>query len=764
MLSEAILGAIAEATIGYALDQSGLADYLRAALGRDPVKRAFTKALDHACRAIEESDPAPASKLFDESFLRHEARPVLAQLLWRHGRPTGMQFAGAWADSLGLQDKIRDEALAGIAPTADRFLALLEDAAKKQEDLQEIFDRRAGEHTAENTARILAVLEERWPPARDSRPVAPVPTRIPDPRSVRFIGRKAELKWLCQQLSTNGVAAVVGVRGIGGIGKTELAIAAVQQLKSHFAGNVEWFDCGPNDVAAIQERMASALGFLLPGTDLTVRADALHQAWRARAPTLVVLDDLRRRHLGGYAHLIPPCPPCALLITSRRSDLPLHNPDAIRELDPLAKDESGELLATLLPAAWLAAEPEIAAAVVKLLDNIPLALMLAARRGREIAKRRKKPSQEPIAQSQITPLAALYQELTARRIEVLDQGSAPDRPDLSVIITFNFSYDELEPQDQARLRKMGVFARNEFTLSALQAVWGDDEKTTRRALRRLTDAGLIQETDEGDTWWMHDLLREYAAERLARAGAEAEDATRLAHANYWRGYLEDIDLRSLEAWTVLEACRAEIKAAADWLLSGSGRHPEAAAELIIEISQTFQSYTFPEWERWLQAGLVAAEKSGQRNTLRRLQRSLGEYYRWRGQIPEAERLLRASLATARDLLQTSTTAEERDTGQRGVAVTQSSLANLLRTRGQYDEAERLYRESLQVKEQVGDRREVAVTQSSLADLLRTRGQYDEAERLYRESLQVKEQVGDRRSVAVTQSSLADLLRTRGQYD
>ncbi len=87
---------------------------------------------------------------------------------------------------------------------------------------------------------------------------------------------------------------------------------------------------------------------------------------------------------------------------------------------------------------------------------------------------------------------------------------------------------------------------------------------------------------------------------------------------------------------------------------------------------------------------------------------------------------------------------------------------MLRTRGQYDEAERLYRESLRVFEAVGDTRAVAVTQSSLADLLRTRGQYDEAERLYRAGLATCQQIRDLQGIAVFQAGLGHLALRRGR--
>ncbi|MFZ1709512.1 MAG: hypothetical protein WAW20_13080, partial [Anaerolineae bacterium] len=73
MLSEAIIGAIAEAVIGYALEQSELGDRVRAALGRDPVKRAYAKALGIAIHVIEDSEPQLAGQLFDASFLQREA-------------------------------------------------------------------------------------------------------------------------------------------------------------------------------------------------------------------------------------------------------------------------------------------------------------------------------------------------------------------------------------------------------------------------------------------------------------------------------------------------------------------------------------------------------------------------------------------------------------------------------------------------------------------------------------------------------------------
>ncbi|MBI3762611.1 MAG: tetratricopeptide repeat protein [Chloroflexi bacterium] len=92
------------------------------------------------------------------------------------------------------------------------------------------------------------------------------------------------------------------------------------------------------------------------------------------------------------------------------------------------------------------------------------------------------------------------------------------------------------------------------------------------------------------------------------------------------------------------------------------------------------------------------------------------------------------------------------------------LGQLHEELGDYEQAERLYRESLKTAEELGDRHGFAVTQGSLGHLARVRGDYEEAERLYRESLKTFEELGDRRGVAVTQGSLADLARLRGDYE
>jgi tetratricopeptide (TPR) repeat protein len=83
----------------------------------------------------------------------------------------------------------------------------------------------------------------------------------------------------------------------------------------------------------------------------------------------------------------------------------------------------------------------------------------------------------------------------------------------------------------------------------------------------------------------------------------------------------------------------------------------------------------------------------------------------------------------------------------GIASSWSALGDIERNRGNWDEAERLYRQSLQLREELGDRSGIAAAWGVLGGIERNRGNWDEAERLYRQSLQLREELGDRSGMA-----------------
>jgi tetratricopeptide (TPR) repeat protein len=587
------------------------------------------------------------------------------------------------------------------------------------------------------------------------KPNEPIPTPIPKPKTQHFTGREDEIEWVKQRLLAKEEAALVGVRAIGGMGKTELAIQVVRDsaIEQAFPGGIFWLECGPSPVEAIQERLAQALNMELPESrDVTLRRTALQLALAQRPAHLLVLDDIRQEQLAEFEAVRPAGQNTATLVTSRLNQLPIPQ-KAVKRLEELTEAQGIRLLTRLLLDNGTPIDEPRVAAIVRLLEQIPLALTLAAGRAEQITQYNVE-----------TPLADLLEDLTQRRVRAIELGNSS--ADLSVRITFDASYDYLSKLEQWQLAQLGLFARNSFDLHAVRHVWDLTLDEAKTAMDQLRFAGLVEQT--GNTnYWMHDLLREYCSDKFHNFSDHQKISAHLKFASCWHQILENLDLTSLGDWKLLVENQADIVTAANWMLANWEKNPALWAELAVGISQSMNSYEHVHWEDWLLSGISAADKARLRNVERRLQRSLGEYHQFKGNVKEAEKFLRSSLEIAKEISKESK--ENRDEagledGQRGVAVTQSALADLLTTRGQYDEAERLYKLSLEVKEKIGDSREVAVTQSALAALLTTRGQYDEAERLYKLSLEVFEKIGDSRGVAVTQSALAALLTTRGQYD
>jgi tetratricopeptide (TPR) repeat protein len=124
----------------------------------------------------------------------------------------------------------------------------------------------------------------------------------------------------------------------------------------------------------------------------------------------------------------------------------------------------------------------------------------------------------------------------------------------------------------------------------------------------------------------------------------------------------------------------------------------------------------------------------------------------------AERAI-ATLSEAADLL-----GEAGDIRSR--AITMGKIADILRQRGETDEALRIREEDeLPVYERLGDIRERAVTMGKIADILQQRGETDEALRIrHEEQLPVYERLGDIRERAVTMGQIADILHQRGETD
>jgi hypothetical protein len=160
MLLEPLFAAIAEAVFSSLLQESGLAERTRAALGLDPTRRAFQTALARAYTVFARHYPEWTTTLFDQPFLTSPTVvPLLAELLTRRGQPDPAHLARLFAAHLGHPDPDRWERLGDATRAAADFLTWLEGELARQDALQPLFDSRALERIAEHTGAIRRALE-----------------------------------------------------------------------------------------------------------------------------------------------------------------------------------------------------------------------------------------------------------------------------------------------------------------------------------------------------------------------------------------------------------------------------------------------------------------------------------------------------------------------------------------------------------------------------------------------------------------------------
>ena len=362
-------------------------------------------------------------------------------------------------------------------------------------------------------------LEQPYSDRADNLPVA----------LTSFVGRHEELRRL-RLLA--GRSRLVTLVGMGGIGKTRLALRLAQDLLPDFPDGV-WFV----DLTAVAERgqVADAAAAALRVPDPQASSSEALVAYLRQREALLVLDNCE--HLieaaAELAHrLMAACPRVRLIATSRE---PLRTSgETLFHVGPLAS--AGEAL-VLLEARARAYDPafaltdarrEEAQRLCTALEDIPLAIELAAARLRHLS---------------LTELA----DGIGRRPQLLAGGvrDAGSRHQ-SLQLALDWSFDLLGANEQRALVRLSVFIGGFDLAAAEDVLTGLVSGQAVEVLGALVDRSLLERSDGARGRSRYRLLepvRRYAEARLA---AEGDADARTTHARHFRQL-------ALEAWeSVLE--------------------------------------------------------------------------------------------------------------------------------------------------------------------------------------------------------------------
>ena len=615
------------------------------------------------------------------------------------------------------------------------------------------------------------------------RPVRETPHNLP-PTPSSFVGRERER---ADVLARIGGAPLVTILGMGGLGKTRLAIEVAHAALHEFPDGVGWVELAPlADGALVPQAVASAFGVRESASQPIADAIADHLADKR---ALLVLDncehvddacaefvDALLRRLGKLAVLATSREPLRVDGETVHVLPGLALPPSGADVSELARAESVRLFverATAAQPAFVldASNAEAVASICHRLDGLALAIELAAAR---------------VATMPVQAIAARLHD----HFRLLDRGprTAPARQ-RTLRGLIDWSHDLLDERERALFARLSVFAGG-WTLEAAETVGAGapvEAEDVLDTLAALIDKSLVVHDGARSRYRMLETIAHYARDRLAERGEDAALRRRLRE---WvldllareRAQVHGADQAERLARVAAEhdnlrAARASAFADEDFegalrlavegqgFLTVRGFLREARQALTAALAHApaevgdelrarayrgagilaYRQADFPAARDFHRQNLEIRRREGNRAGEAAALESLGLVALEVGEPAECVALLEQALALVRA-----------EGEAQPIAQSLNNFGTVLFYQGDGGRAVRLLEESLAIKRRIGDSRGIAMTLDNLGDIALSRGEHAESDRLYRESLAIRRELGDALGIQRCTLGLADL--------
>lgn len=556
----------------------------------------------------------------------------------------------------------------------------------------------------------------------------PAPRQLP-PAPRGFAGRRDELDQLTAMLETAGVdgtTVISAIAGVGGIGKTWLALHWAHRHLDRFPDGQLFVDLrgfAPNTQPI--SPIAAVRGFLhalgVEPERIPVDPDAqfgLYRSLLADKRMLILLDNARDTQQ--LTPLLPASPTCTVLVTSRDQLAGLITAHGAYPLalDVLDERDAHDLLAHRLGQRRLDSEPAAVADLLARCAGLPLALGIMA--GRATAH----PD---------SLLADWARELrdAATRLAALDWGD----PAASLSAVLYSSYDALSAEQAMVFELLALAPGPDIGLHAAANLTGLPAVQTGLVLRALEEMSLLQQYAPG-RYRMHDLIRLHVADqaRLARSSSDRDGALRrlvdyYTHTAFTGERLLDPYRPSITLDTPAPGCRPQP-------LSN-----ETAAL---------------KWFEAEHACLLSAQRFavalGRHGVVWQLAWALNSFHNLQGHLPEQLTVCQHALAAARELADPA-----------GQILAHRRLGSVLTRLGRHGEAMDHLQHALGLAEDTGDLPDQAHTHQVLATAWAQRGEVQQALEHATHAVRLVQSLGDEVWEADTLNAAGWLHARLGQH-
>jgi len=318
-----------------------------------------------------------------------------------------------------------------------------------------------------------------------------------------FRGRKAEIAGLVQALNQaverGSVATISGVRGMGGIGKTELALTVAQLLRDTFSDGQLFVDLRGTSNVPLPPTLALqtiiyAFDPLAILPDDVAQLRGTYHTFLSDKHILILADDAK--DVTQVKPLLPP-PGSALLITTRqRFTLPGM---AELDLETLPSDDAEKMLLKICPRIG-----SYAAQLAEACGYLPLALRVSA----------------GLLQSDDTQDIKHFLDRLADERSKLAALRDPDDTELDVEASLKLSYDALEPDIQEALCQLSVLPASFDLPTAETVVKTQSGAPVEELLGTLRRRSLLEWDVDAKRYGLHDLVRAFGSMRLTTRPSE----------------------------------------------------------------------------------------------------------------------------------------------------------------------------------------------------------------------------------------------------
>lgn len=696
---------------------------------------------DAFCAAFDTAPDALSAALDAQRALHVEAwSPVSLHV--RMGINTGVARAGA-LDAIaggysGYSTLARTQRVMSAAHPGQILLSNSSAELLRQELTQDIHLRDMGEHqlkgilNPEHLWQVVAPdLRQDFPPLGSLTATANnLPIQL-----TSFIGRETQLGDIKRLLQS---ARLLTLTGVGGTGKTRLALQVAAQVLDDFQDGV-WLAqlAAISDPALVPEQVALALGIQVTGR---AYVDLLKEFLRSRT-LLLVLDNCE--HLidasGQLADtLLHVAPRLKILATSREAlgisgestypvpslacPVPLAAGGTRDSFQDISQFEAVRLFMdrarAVQPTFQLTGRNSLAVAqICARLDGIPLALELAAARVKGMTV-------EQIA----SRLDDRFRLLTGS-----SRTALPRQRTLQAAI--DWSYNLLSVDERVLFCRLAVFAGG-CTLEAVEFVCAGDGLPTSQILDlllRLVDKSLVQaDTQSIETrYHMLETIRQYAQEKFADPAQS--DWIRDQHLEFFRKLAEESEapLYDIEQPRWIERLETEldnIRAALRWAVDRSKIESGLRLAGRLHGFWTHANHV-AEGRAWLSELMAGSDPTLSVETRATALSDIGWLAYWEHDFAGAQPYVEQSLVLRRQI-----------GDKRAVADSLNSLGAILAELGDYKSARAVAEEALAIRRALGDRYHAGNTLVVLAYVNWQEGQIAQARAMFEESLAIKDEL------------------------